>query len=203
MLEQVAAEVERLGGQGIAASDIAILVRKNKAIPEIAGYVEQHTSRRIVSDEAFRLDASPAANMLVDGLRLFAFPDDSISLARLAATYQQEILHKDTALNTILLEGAEKYLPAELLLRKDTLMFMPLYELLETLASIFNIREIKGQDAYLCAFYDAVTLYVQDNSSDIAAFIAYWEAVLHDTPLSSREFAFFSLLSSHKSQALQ
>ena len=203
MLEQLAAEVERLVGQGIAVSDIAILVRKNKAIPEIAGYFEQHTSHRIVSDEAFRLDASPAANMLVDGLRLFAFPDDSISLARLAATYQQEILHKDTALNTILLEGAEKYLPAELLLRKDTLMFMPLYELLETLASIFNIREIKGQDAYLCAFYDAVTLYVQDNSSDIAAFIAYWEEVLHEKTIPSGEIDGIRILSIHKSKGLE
>ena len=202
-LEQLAEEVDTLVNRGIATSDIAILVRKNKAIPEIAGYFEQHTPYRIVSDEAFRLDASLAVNILMDGLRFFAFPEDTISQARLAITYQQEILHKDICMNAVLLEGTEHYLPAELQLRQEVLRFMPLYELLETLATIFNVQEIRGQDAYLCAFYDAVTQYVQDNSSDIAAFIAYWDEVLHEKTVPSGEIDGIRILSIHKSKGLE
>ena len=43
---------------------------------------------------------------------------------------------------------------------------MPLYELLEELFSIFKMSHIEEQDAYLFAFFDAVTDYLQSNSSD-------------------------------------
>ena len=39
---------------------------------------------------------------------------------------------------------------------------MPLYELLEELFSIFEMKNIKAQDAYLFAFFDAVTDYLQN-----------------------------------------
>ncbi len=42
---------------------------------------------------------------------------------------------------------------------------MPLYELLEELFSIFEMSHIEEQDAYLFAFFDAVTDYLQSNSS--------------------------------------
>ena len=38
---------------------------------------------------------------------------------------------------------------------------MPLYELMEELFSIFEMSLIKEQDAYLFAFFDAVTDYLQ------------------------------------------
>ena len=39
---------------------------------------------------------------------------------------------------------------------------MPLYELLEELFSLFEMNRIKEQDAYLFAFFDAVTDYLQN-----------------------------------------
>ena len=52
---------------------------------------------------------------------------------------------------------------------------MPLYELLEELFSIFEMNLIKDQDAYLFAFFDAVTDYLQSNSSELDGFIRILE----------------------------
>lgn len=52
---------------------------------------------------------------------------------------------------------------------------MPLYELMEKLFNLFQMSCIEQQDAYLCAFFDAVTEYLQSNSSELSAFITYWE----------------------------
>ena len=50
-LQQLAEEVERLTAAGIQLNEMAILVRKNRSIPDIAAYFDEHTSYRIVSDE--------------------------------------------------------------------------------------------------------------------------------------------------------
>ena len=59
-LHHLGEEVELLVAQGVQLKDIAILVRKNRSIPLIADYFDKNTSYKIVSDEAFRLDASLA-----------------------------------------------------------------------------------------------------------------------------------------------
>ncbi len=78
-LKQLAEEVERLTAEGIRLNEMAILVRKNRSIPDIAAYFDEHTPYRIVSDEAFRLSASLAVSMLIDGLRYLSSPDDRIA----------------------------------------------------------------------------------------------------------------------------
>lgn len=172
-LEQLAKEVERLTAEGIRLNEMAILVRKNRSIPDIAAYFDEHTPYRIVSDEAFRLSASLAVSMLIDGLRYLSSPDDRIALARLAVAYQQGVLRKDISLNTVLLDDPARYLPAAFQLQANELRFMPLYELLEKLFVLFDMQLIEKQDAYLCAFYDAVTEYMQNNSSELTAFIRF------------------------------
>ena len=199
----LAEEIHRLVTQGLPTSDIAILVRKNRMIPVIADYFEANTSYRIVSDEAFRLDASLAVSMLVDGLRCLCSPEDTVSQARLAVSFQQEVLHRQIPMNTILLEGARAYLPSGFLLQEEELRFMPLYELLEKLFVLFDLGQIKRQDAYLCAFYDAVSEYMQNNSSDLTAFIRYWDETLHEKTIPSGEVDGIRILSIHKSKGLE
>lgn len=203
-LKQLAEEVGRLVHQGIATRSIAILVRKNKAIPAIADYFDLHTPYRIVSDEAFRLDASLAVCMLVDALRYLASPDDRVSQARLAIAFQHEILQrKDIDLNTILLHRTDDYLPPAFVLQVDALRLMPLYELAERLFALFELQRLNDQDAYLCAFYDAVTDYLQNNSSELTAFLAFWEETLHAKTIPSGEIDGVRILSIHKSKGLE
>lgn len=144
-------EVELLVAQGVQLKDIAILVRKNRSIPLIADYFDKNTSYKIVSDEAFRLDASLAVCMIMDSLRYLSQPGNRIAKAQLAAAYQNEVLHKGIDLNTLLLNEIDDYLPFDFIKEAEQLRLMPLYELMEKLFNLFQMSCIKQQDAYLCA----------------------------------------------------
>ncbi len=110
--------------------------------------------------------------MMIDGLRYLTSLEDRIAGARLAVAYQHEILHTCTELNQILQDNIKAYLPSGFTEHIPELRLMPLYELLEKLFILFDMEKINHQDAYLCAFYDAVTEYVQQHSSEPTAFIA-------------------------------
>ena len=71
-------EVQRLLEEGVTLNDITILVRKNKNIPPIADYFDKELHLSVVSDEAFRLDASLAICMLMDALRCLSNPENKI-----------------------------------------------------------------------------------------------------------------------------
>ncbi len=202
-MELLAEEVDALVKKGVRVNDIAILVRKNKSIPAIADYFDKNTPYRVVSDEAFRLDASLAVCMLIDGLRYISEPTDRIACARLAVAYQKEILKKDVDYNTVLLNSVEDYLPAEFRLMLPEMSLMPLYELLEKLFVIFRMDMIEEQDAYLCAFYDAVTEYMQNNSSELTSFLTYWSETLYARTIPSGEISGIRILSIHKSKGLE
>lgn len=202
-LQQLAGEAQALVAKGIQLKDIAILVRKNRSIPLIADYFDKNTSYKIVSDEAFRLDASLAVCMILDGLRYLSEPANRIAKAQLAAAYQNKVLCRQIDLNTLLLNDIDDYLPRDFTEQVEALRLMPLYELMEKLFGLFQMSRIGQQDAYLCAFFDAVTEYMQSNSSELSAFITYWEEKLCSKTIPSGEVEGIRILSIHKSKGLE
>ncbi len=182
-LMRLGEEVKRLLDEGVRMSQIAILVRKNKAIPPIADYFDRELQLPIVSDEAFRLDASQAVSLLVDALRYLSNPEDSVARASLTRQYG------------MLPERFTEQLPA--------LRLMPLYELLEELFNIFEIGRLSQQEAYLFSFFDAVTEYLQNNSSDPDGFIRHWDEVLCGKTIPGGEVEGIRILSIHKSKGLE
>lgn len=202
-LENLATEIKHLIDAGVQQSDIAILVRKNKNIPQIADYFDKNLPYRIVSDEAFRLDASLAICMLLDGLRYLSDPENKIPCAQLAVSYQNEVLHQTINLNTLLINQVEDYLPKAFIENVNTLRLMPLYELIEKLFGIFGLERIDNQDAYLFAFFDAVLEYLQAHSSDIDSFISFWDETLCSKTIPSGEIEGIRILSIHKSKGLE
>jgi len=202
-LQQMANEVEAMVQQGIRINDMAILVRKNSQIPLIADYFDKHTSYRVVSDEAFRLDASLVICILMDALRYLVNTENGIAKAQLAASYQNEVLQNGLDLNTLLLGNITDFLPQEFVDEADHLRLMPLYELLVKLMGIFQLSRIEKQDAYLFSFFDAVNDYLQENSSELTAFIAYWEEKLCYKTIPSGEIEGIRILSIHKSKGLE
>lgn len=220
-LEALATEVRHLLDNGIRCNDITILVRKNKNIPPIADYFDKELHLPIVSDEAFRLDASLAVCMLVDALRYLSNPEERIALASLAANYrQQEEMAKDevtaetgnaedeapnspTDWNRLFTADVETILPHDFLARTDELRLMPLYELLEELFTLFHMEGIHRQDAYLFSFFDAVTEYLQSHSSDLDSFIRYWDETLCARTIPGGETDGIRILSIHKSKGLE
>lgn len=202
-LQQLAGEAQALVAKGVQLKDIAILVRKNRSIPLIADYFDKNTSYKIVSDEAFRLDASLAVCMILDGLRYLSEPANRIAKAQLAAAYQNKVLCRQIDLNTLLLNDIDDYLPRDFTEQVEALRLMPLYELMEKLFGLFQMSRIGQQDAYLCAFFDTVTEYMQSNSSELSAFITYWEEKLCSKTIPSGEVEGIRILSIHKSKGLE
>ena len=166
-------EVQRLLEEGVTLNDITILVRKNKNIPPIADYFDKELHLSVVSDEAFRLDASLAICMLMDALRCLSNPENKIAEAALMENYKLQMTNDEQSGFIIATP-----LPETFTSRRETLRLMPLYELLEELFSIFGMSRIEKQDAYLFSFFDAVTEYLQSNSSELASFIRYWDETL-------------------------
>lgn len=202
-LLQLGNEVEQLVQSGVKVNDITILVRKNKNIPTIADYFDKTLDYKIVSDEAFRLDASSTVCMLMDALRYLSDSDDSVACASLVMNYQIQIMGFQGEPNELLAGNKEQYLPEEFLNGLSRLCLMPLYELLEELFRIFEMSQVTQQDAYLFAFFDAVTDYLQNNSSELSAFIEFWDEKLCSKTIPSGELEGIRIYSIHKSKGLE
>ena len=192
--------------QGISQNDIAILVRTNDIITLIANYFsEQLPEVSIVSDEAFRLDASVSVQLLVHALHLLTHPTDSLTKANIIKSYHQDVLGDNLSDAELLIMSvqADDLLPEAYIAHFEELLMLPLYELVEQLYIIFNLHYLKDQSAYLCAFYDCLMEFTKDNSTDIDAFIEIWEQELHKKTIQSDELNGIRILTIHKSKGLE
>ena len=69
---------------------------------------------------------------------------------------------------------------------------LPLTDMAEAIYSLFGLEQVKGQSAYICAFYDKLAEFLKDNPSDIDRFLTAWndslfkEKILHKKHPSDR-----------------
>lgn len=195
MLALTAETVDELISQGASEGDIAILIRSNEIIRDVANYfLANRPQYKLVSDEAFRLDASTAVNTLVMALRLLCHQDDIVE-ATLSGYYHRLIMGEETE--------ESLPLPLEYTDHKEELMSMPLYDLVERLATIFRVHELKDQSAYVCAFYDQLDNYMEDGTGTVEDFLDAWDNNLHGKTIQSDEVAGIRLMTIHKSKGLE
>lgn len=195
MLALTAETVDELISQGASEGDIAILIRSNEIIRDVANYfLANRPQYKLVSDEAFRLDASTAVNTLVMALRLLCHQDDIVE-ATLSGYYHRLIMGEETE--------ESLPLPLEYTDHKEELMSMPLYDLVERLATIFRVHELKDQSAYVCAFYDQLDNYMEDGTGTVEDFLDAWDNNLHGKTIQSDDVAGIRLMTIHKSKGLE
>ena len=192
-LKETMATIMQLTEQGVKPSQIAILVRTNRTIKDLAEFLMNNgCPYPLVSDEAFRLDASQAVNSLVTALRVLIHPDDPISRATLQK-FALTFLGSDE-----IVEKIEE--------QRDILLQKPIFDLVENLfveLQLDTIEEMKSQSAYICAFYDQMAAYLQDNCCDIDAFIKEWDNTLHEKSIHSDALNGIRLVTIHKSKGLE
>lgn len=195
MLALTAETVDELISQGASEGDIAILIRSNEIIRDAANYfLANRPQYKLVSDEAFRLDTSTAVNTLVMALRLLCHQDDIVE-ATLSGYYHRLIMGEETE--------ESLPLPLEYTDHKEELMSMPLYDLVERLATIFRVHELKDQSAYVCAFYDQLDNYMEDGTGTVEDFLDAWDNNLHGKTIQSDDVAGIRLMTIHKSKGLE
>ena len=195
MLALTSETVDELISQGACEGDIAILIRSNEIIRDVANYfLANRPQYKLVSDEAFRLDTSTAVNTLVMALRLLCHQDDIVE-ATLSGYYHRLIMGEETE--------ESLPLPLEYTDHKEELMSMPLYDLVERLATIFRVHELKDQSAYVCAFYDQLDNYMEDGTGTVEDFLDAWDNNLHGKTIQSDDVSGIRLMTIHKSKGLE
>lgn len=211
---EVKQTLELLLSSGIPPKKIAVLVRKNKHIQELADYFQQHPlcvngkeqMVSMVSDEAFRLDASLAVCTIVRAMYLLAHPDDKLATAALIKAYRK-ICNDEMAVNDSSLfvekENLRDQLPAAMLSRWESLLATPLIDLAEQLYLIFELNRLDGQSAYVCAFFDQMANFMQNHIAGIDEFVEEWEKNISGKSIHSDEINGIRMLTVHKSKGLE
>ena len=185
-LNDTTTHISELLSQGVKSKDIAILLRSNSNIALVANHLMNALPDvSLVSDEAFRLDASPAVQIIIQALRFLTHPDDLITRAFLAKAYSGDI------------KGS---LPQSF---EPELLRMPLYDLTEHLYNIFNLQDMESQSGYLCAFYDQVISFAGEKSSNIYAFLKEWDTTICAKTIQCPDVDGIRLISIHKSKGLE
>lgn len=199
-LEKVKATIMQLMAMGEKTQDICILVRNRRSIQEIGNYLmRQMPDVPLVSDEAFKLDASMAVNAIVYAMHLLS-GEDLIAKAYLVKTWLK-VNNKEN--NFITYENFDAVLPQEYVAGKEDLLRMPMVDMAERIYEIFHLERLANQSAYVCAFYDELNSYLQDNIPDIDTFWKKWNEDIHEKTIMSSEPNGVRLLTIHKSKGLE
>ncbi|WP_308272317.1 UvrD-helicase domain-containing protein [Prevotella sp.] len=206
-LQKTAEAVSLLLDSGANYSDIAILVRSNDIIQLIAEFfANELPDVKIVSDEAFRLDSSVSVNIIVNAMLWLTHPDNILAKAYIAKAYQTYVLEKSEQETNKLFataEGIDSALPCALIDKRDDLLTMPIFELAEQIYTLFNIGNIKGEDAYLYAFYDALTDFIANNTADIDSFVEEWNDSIAAKTIQASVIDGIRIITIHQSKGLE
>ncbi len=208
-LEKTAETIKMLLAAGAKESDMAIIARERKVIQIVADYFTQNCPEiHIVSDEAFKLDASQAVCIIICAMKQLVNPSDLLNMATLVKLYQKLIVKTSAKDSELLSDDWEKLyalLPEKISdprFRND-LLTRPLTDIVEAVYSVFSLDKLEGQGAYVCAFYDEMFDYLQDNTADITSFLKAWDEEIHDKAIQISEIDGIRLLTIHKSKGLE
>ncbi len=204
----MAEQIRQLQAGGLDLSKIAILVRTNLMTQQlIEGFSLYAPGIRLVSDEAFLLDASVSVRMIVAAMRLLIDKNhtDGISEKYLMMHYLQDVQGKtDATIQSIASQEAEQVLPEAFTAHKDELLQLPLYLLAERLWHIFSLDAIEGEDVYVLTFLDELQNHLRNaGAPDIQTFLTAWDEKLHMRPVPGSAVAGVRILTIHKSKGLE
>jgi len=215
-LRSIPKYLERLLDLGASLKDIAILVRRNEEGQQIVAHLLNYKNSAeakpghrydVVSNESLRLDGAASVNLLLGAMRYLLNPDDAIARAQLG--YEFAKLHEPerSLVNVFAVSNQvifENNLPDSFAAEKSSLKKLPLFELTETLISIFKLGEIKGELAYLVAFQNVVLDFYSREKNDLGAFLEWWEDNKSKKSIQiSGEVDAVQILTVHKAKGLQ
>ena len=208
ILNELIENIRQLLDQGYKQKDIAILARSKTVIPDIVDSFQNiDTNVSLVSDEAFRLDASLAVNVIIEALRLLTHPHDKLTESKLVKLYQQQVIKTGKDINDLFVGDnsteLKSFLPSGYIDKFESLSRLSLIDLVDEIYSLFSLDSLEGQSAYVCTFYDTLNEYLRDHPADIDDFIEEWEDTLSSNTIQSDEVDGIRLITIHKSKGLE
>lgn len=210
--EQVLTAMEQrilaLQVEGVAFSDMAILVRRNSEASKIVTYFAHRSDStlRFVSSEAFLLSASVVVNIIIHALRYACQRKDKVALAYLIKHYpavSEATYRKAThaqQLHNLLPEGYRNLI--------NTIDKIPLYEAIEQIMVDFAIEQHliasdESERAYLYAFLDEVMRFLEVRSENVRGFLTHWDKIESKRSIPMESTDAIQVLTLHKSKGLE
>lgn len=189
--------IGQLQDRGYKASDIAVLVRTNKAAATYANVLLTHKMSNpgdarcfdVVSQEALVLGSSRVVKFLAACMTLAVNPEDAVSLLlfnRFTGNNWQTELTPDQSLFF------------------RSLREQSLQDAFEKLLHTFSLGGNKDDIPFLQAFHDSILSYCEKNTPDLFLFLAWWneKGSRQAIYLPSQQEA-IRILTIHKSKGLQ
>lgn len=206
MLDDMCDQIKYLHDNGLPYNKMTVLMRTRTNVPEVIQYVQRKLGDvKMVSDEGFYLSNSTALTMIVSALRILvdAHGSDPVAERYLVQHYKADVLHQSIDPQIIYSKKMEEVLPRSFTQHFKELIQYPLYELCEKLYRILHLHRIKGEDAYLFSFYDELSAYLRNGTSDIHAFLEYWDTDMQNKAIPACKVDGIGIVTIHKSKGLQ
>lgn len=195
---------EQLQERGLAASDIAFLVRNSKdgilvaqALLDYKNSAEAQPQRyvyEVVSADSLLLENASSVRLLVSLLAYLHNTSNRIASAHVLYEYcsyikpslYQTPVPTPEELNELFggvtyrsaqhsLELFQRFLPAAFIEKRPSFNKMAIYELTEQLIAIFELNKIEAERAYLQGFLDAILEYNRTGNGDMSSFAEWWD----------------------------
>lgn len=211
VLKELPLEIEALQDQGFALKDIAIVVRWNSEAVMVAksllDYKEQHPQSPyrydIISNEALQIGGARSVKAVIALMRYFRTPGNN--RLRMMAIYEYYKFRYNCSSNEALkaFREAAGDFPNEIKLQLNSIASKPFYDMIESLFAISNSELAEKESAYMEAFMDIVLQFGIDNSTNINAFLDWWDEEGNNKNLYSPEGQdAIRLITIHKSKGL-
>lgn len=215
-LDLVPQWLERLQDQKVEMKDIAILVRKNDEGQDIVAHLLKYRNSDkarsdcrydVISNESLRLDGAATVNLLLAAMKYLLNPMDAIARAQLSYEYSK-LSESDRDLTEVFAVSEQVFfesgLPDDFTQEKASLKKLPLFELTETLITIFKLGSYTGELTYLQAFQDLVMEFYSRERNDLGLFLEWWEENKKKKSIQvSGEVDAAQIITIHKSKGLQ
>lgn len=199
MFALVGHTIEELLERHVPQKDIAVLVRKKNDIKALAEHFQQvpiHVGGQelfvnLVSDEAFRLDASSAVRAIINAMICLVHPNDELTLAALKKTYR------------VTRRNDKEELPEKYLVDPNHFLSLSLSDMAVALYETFHLENIHGQSSYICALMDAIGKFSKNHVPDLSDFLDEWDANISSKSIHSDEVNGIRMITIHKSKGLE
>lgn len=222
VLRALSDEIKLYQQKGVKPEQIAILVNKNNYIADMAEYFVSYQMEEgnqdycfdLISEEAYMLDSSQTVQCIIFAMKYIALSmlniDENVenrkchlAIVQLLHSYEKIGMGKDEC--EIVPPDPCKLTPQEydFLHAIKQLSMLPLYEMVEEIYRVMNLERIPDQECYYCFFLDKINEFLTKKSSDLKAFLRYWEEYLHSLTIPSGEASGIRVMSIHKSKGLQ
>lgn len=211
--------IRDLQDRNYSAGDITVLVRTGNEGREIARMLMDHDNNEgenynfnVISSDSLYIGKNPAVRFLTALLKFFNHSYDKINSSYIRheyICYVREDSEEDINWHAVFARENSSEDPMDdtfLNFEKEisSLRKLPLYDLTERLISIFRLNEKKDKIAYVQAFQDLVLDFIRRESSDISAFLNYWENTSSSATLNvSENQNAIRIMTIHKAKGLE